>query len=58
VHNLPTVPSTIAIEKATTPFLRSREPAIAQELVKAGKLDKIDTPLATFTALRLWKNDF
>ena len=57
-HNLPTVPSTIAIEKATNPFLRYREPAIAQELVKAGKLDKVDTPLATFTALRLWKNDF
>ena len=57
-HNLPTVPSTIEIEKATNPFLRYREPAIAQELVKAGKLDKIDTPLATFTALRLWKNDF
>jgi len=26
--------------------------------VKAGRLDRIDTPLATFTALRLWKNDF
>ena len=57
-HDLPTVPSTIALEKATNPFLRYREPAIAEQLVKAGKLDRIDTPLATFTALRLWKNDF
>lgn len=57
-HDLPTVPSTIALEKATNPFLRYREAAIAQQLVKAGKLDRIDTPLATFTALRLWKNDF
>lgn len=57
-HDVPTVPSTIGIEKATNPFLRYREPAIAAQLVKAGRLDRIDTPLATFTALRLWKNDF
>jgi hydroxyacylglutathione hydrolase len=57
-HDVPTVPSTIGIEKATNPFLRYREPAIAEQLVKAGRLDGIDTPLATFTALRLWKNDF
>ncbi len=57
-HNLPTVPSTIGVEKATNPFLRYREAAIAEQLVRAGKLDRIDTPLATFTALRLWKNDF
>jgi hydroxyacylglutathione hydrolase len=57
-HDVPTVPSTIGIEKATNPFLRYREAAIAEQLVKAGRLDRIDTPLATFTALRLWKNDF
>jgi hydroxyacylglutathione hydrolase len=39
-HNLPTVPSTIGVEKATNPFLRYREPAIAEQLVKAGKLDR------------------
>jgi len=57
-HDLPTVPTTIGLEKATNPFLRYREPAIAEQLVKAGRLDRIDTPLATFTALRLWKNEF
>ncbi|HEX8406626.1 MAG TPA: hydroxyacylglutathione hydrolase [Duganella sp.] len=57
-HNLPTVPSTIGIEKATNPFLRYREPAIAEQLIKAGRLDRVETALATFTALRLWKNDF
>ncbi|WP_295991995.1 hydroxyacylglutathione hydrolase [Rugamonas sp.] len=57
-HNLPTVPSTIGLEKATNPFLRYREPAIAQQLVAADKLSPGATPLATFTALRLWKNDF
>jgi hydroxyacylglutathione hydrolase len=54
----PTVPSTIAVEKATNPFLRSDEPAIAAQLGKAGKLDGGRTPLEVFTALRLWKNCF
>lgn len=57
-HKLPTIPSTIGLEKATNPFLRYRDPAIAQQLVAADKLSPGDTPLATFTALRLWKNNF
>ena len=57
-HNLPTVPSTLRVEKATNPFLRYRDPAIAAQLVQADRLAANDTPLATFTALRLWKNDF
>lgn len=57
-HNVPTVPTTIGVEKATNPFLRYREPAITAQLVKAGHLPAGDTPLAVFTALRLWKNDF
>jgi len=57
-HNLPTIPSTIGLEKATNPFLRYRDPAIARQLVAADKLAPGETPLATFTALRLWKNNF
>ncbi|MGV7206583.1 hydroxyacylglutathione hydrolase [Oxalobacteraceae bacterium A2-2] len=57
-HDLPTVPSTIGLEKATNPFLRYREPAIAAQLVAAGKLDANSTALSAFTALRLWKNNF
>ncbi len=57
-HDLPTIPSTIGLERATNPFLRYREPAIAEQLLRTGKLERIDTPLATFTALRLWKNEF
>lgn len=57
-HNVPTVPSTLGVEKATNPFLRYRDPAIAAQLVKADRLSPGDTALATFTALRLWKNDF
>ena len=57
-HNIPTVPSTIGLEKATNPFLRYREAAIAEQLAQTGRINANDTPLAAFTALRLWKNDF
>ncbi|KAF1858516.1 hypothetical protein Lal_00015033 [Lupinus albus] len=36
--HLPTIPSTIGIEKATNPFLRTREPAIIGSLTAAGRL--------------------
>jgi hydroxyacylglutathione hydrolase len=55
---LPTVPSTIELEKATNPFLRAAEPAIAETLVAAGRLAPGAGPLAAFTALREWKNVF
>ena len=53
----PTVPSTIALEKATNPFLRYREAGIIARLIDAGKLpaapaDAVDS----FRALREWKN--
>jgi hydroxyacylglutathione hydrolase len=56
--HLPTIPSTIAIEKATNPFLRYREPAIGASLVAAGRLGRDAGPIETFTALREWKNVF
>ena len=56
--NLPTIPSTIAIEKATNPFLRASEPAIVETLVAAGKLAPGAGALDSFTALRAWKNVF
>ena len=53
----PTVPSTIALERATNPFLRSHEAAIVDALRHAGKLES-DIDSASFAALRLWKNSF
>ena len=53
----PTVPSTIALEQATNPFLRSHEPTIISTLQRAGKLQEADG-VATFAALRQWKNTF
>ena len=55
---LPTVPSTIALEKATNPFLRSGEPGIAGALLQQGRVAPGATPLDTFAALRAWKNTF
>ncbi len=55
---LPTIPSTIALEQATNPFLRYREPAIVAQLVDQGKLAPGADALAAFTALRAWKNAF
>ena len=56
--HLPTVPSTIAIEKATNPFLRYREAAIVGSLVAAGRLGRDAGPVEAFAALREWKNVF
>jgi hydroxyacylglutathione hydrolase len=55
---IPTVPSSIGLEKATNPFLRYREPAVVDALVAAGKLAPGAPPVAAFAALREWKNVF
>ena len=56
-RGLPTLPSTIAVEKATNPFLRYREPAILDRLAASGRLSSRE-PIAAFTALREWKNSY
>jgi hydroxyacylglutathione hydrolase len=54
--NLPTLPSSIALEKATNPFLRCSQPELIRTLQQRGLTDT--TELAVFTALREWKNRF
>lgn len=56
-RHLPTVPSSIGLEKKTNPFLRTREPAIAEQLRHENKLRDAN-PVAVFAALREWKNNF
>ena len=56
-RNLPTLPSSIGLEKATNPFLRLSEPAIADLLINKGFLSSRE-PIAAFTALRQWKNTY
>ncbi|MBI3147631.1 MAG: hydroxyacylglutathione hydrolase [Betaproteobacteria bacterium] len=54
---LPTLPSTIGLERATNPFLRCQEPAvIAAAGTAAGQ--RLEEPVAVFTALRAWKDRF
>lgn len=54
---LPTVPSTLADEAATNPFLRARVPAVAAAAVaRAGHA--LDGEVGVFAALRAWKNVF
>lgn len=47
------VPSSLAQEKATNPFLRAGEPAVARAVALAGA-----PPEKVFVALREWKNRF
>ncbi|MGH8853414.1 MAG: hydroxyacylglutathione hydrolase [Telluria sp.] len=55
---LPTVPSTMVLERGTNPFLRYTEPGIVNSLVQAGRLQPGATPVQAFAALREWKNTF
>lgn len=54
---LPTLPSTIGLERATNPFLRVMEPEILESLrVERGVTPR--TRVAAFEALRAWKDEF
>ncbi len=60
-RNEPTVPTTIALEIATNPFLRYKESAVIARLQEAGRLPasgKLIDPAETFGALREWKNTY
>jgi hydroxyacylglutathione hydrolase len=54
--NLPTVPSSIALEKATNPFLRCTQPELIRTLQRRGLSNTSE--LGVFTALRAWRNQF
>lgn len=55
-QNLSTVPSTIALEKATNPFLRCNVPAIVHRLQQRGL--NAPSPASVFAALRQWRDNF
>ncbi len=55
-QQLPTLPSTLALERQINPFLRSGEP---QVMAAARRFDpEAQGPVACFAALRQWKNQF
>lgn len=53
----PTVPSTIAEERATNPFLRCGEPGIRAAAEREART-VLEDPVAVFAAIREWKNRF
>ncbi|MEH6551988.1 MAG: hydroxyacylglutathione hydrolase [Pseudomonadales bacterium] len=56
-ENRPTVPSSLALELETNPFLRCEEPQIISAMHARSTL--VDTSAAAvFGAIRQWKNDF
>jgi hydroxyacylglutathione hydrolase len=56
-RGLPTVPSTMAEELATNPFLRCGEPTVRAAVERHAPGSGVD-PVSTFAALRAWKNQF
>lgn len=53
----PTLPSTIAMEKATNPFLRVTEAAIVQS-ASARAAKPLSDPVSVLAEIRDWKNNF
>ena len=51
----PSTPSTIAVELATNPFLRSSEPAV---IAAAQARGAAGDPVSVFGAIRSWKDKF
>ena len=55
-RDIPTLPTTLSIERQINPFLRWTEPDVISAAREHGAPD--GQPLAVFTALRAWKNIF
>jgi hydroxyacylglutathione hydrolase len=56
-QNQPTVPSTIALEHATNPFLRAHAPELRESLRRQGRLEQ-ETAEGVFATVRGWKDNF
>lgn len=57
-NGLPTLPSTIAVERTINPFLRSRERAVIASVAAHAPHTDTRDEVAVFAALREWKNQF
>jgi hydroxyacylglutathione hydrolase len=57
-HAVPTLPSTIALECATNPFLRAREPVVRAAAEQHAGHALPQEPAAVFAAVRGWKDGF
>ena len=57
-QGVPTLPSTIAQERAINPFLRSRERSVVASVIAHAPDTNPRDETAVFAALREWKNTF
>ena len=57
-EGVPTVPSTVQLERETNPFLRCRSEEIRGTLLETGRIHADAGPVELFAALREWKNTF
>ncbi len=57
-RNLPTLPSSIQLEREVNPFLRAHLPSVAQGARRYQQPPTSDDPVAVLTALRAWKDVF
>ena len=56
-QGLPTVPSTLAVELATNPFLRCEQPSVIATVEQyCGR--QLSAPVEVFAELRIWKNNY
>ena len=55
-EDLPTLPSTISLEREINPFLRTHVPAVVEAAHRRGATS--DAPVDVLAALRQWKNQF
>jgi len=56
-QGIPTVPSTLALELQTNPFLRCDQDELCHHMQQREKID-ISDPVAVFAAVRSWKDNF
>lgn len=56
--NLPTLPSTVGLERQINPFLRSREPSVRQSIQAHAAHNPTLDDAQAFAILREWKNKF
>ncbi len=57
-HGQPTLPSTIELELATNPFMRSDAPDVRKAAVARAGVTAGADRVRTFAAIRNWKDDF
>jgi hydroxyacylglutathione hydrolase len=57
-QGLPTLPSSIGLERAINPFLRCEAPAIVASAAAHDPGVRADDPVSVLAALRAWKNSF